>query len=103
MGTARDYLSTVATVAAREQRGFDVGEGCDVADNAVIERSILWDRVTVGAGARLTNCIVADDVAIPEGARYENRVLIARKDAPASSSGAASSVDRSDSVYSVEL
>lgn len=100
VGTARDYISTVATIAAREQRPFDVGHRCHIASDARVERSILWDRVTVGAGARLTNCIVADDVVIPDGARYENRVLIARTDAPAS---AVSSVDCSDPVYSVDL
>jgi NDP-sugar pyrophosphorylase family protein len=79
VGTAGDYLATVATIAARERRPFDVGDGCRVADDAVVERSILWDRVTVGRGARLIHCIVADDVTIPDGAHYENRVLIARR------------------------
>jgi len=79
VGTARDYLATVATLAAREQRPFDVGDGCRVADDAIVERSILWDRVTVGRGARLIHCIVADDVTIPDGAHHENRVLIARR------------------------
>ncbi len=100
VGTARDYISTVATIAAREQRPFDIGQGCHIASDARVERSILWDRVTVGAGARLTNCIVADDVVVPDGADYENRVLIARTDARATSGP---SVDRSDSVYSVDL
>jgi NDP-sugar pyrophosphorylase family protein len=100
VGTARDYISTVATIAAREQRPFDIGQGCHIASDARVERSILWDRVTVGAGARLTNCIVADDVVVPDGADYENRILIARTDARATSGP---SVDRSDSVYSVDL
>ena len=76
VGTARDYLSTVQTIAAREQRPLDVGDGCRIAENAVVEDSILWDRVTVGRGARLIHCIVADDVTIPDGAHYENRVLV---------------------------
>jgi mannose-1-phosphate guanylyltransferase len=76
VGTARDYLSTVETIAAREQRPLDVGDGCRIAEDAVVEGSILWDRVTVGAGARLIHCIVADDVTIPNGAHYENCVLV---------------------------
>ncbi|HUE88419.1 MAG TPA: NDP-sugar synthase [Vicinamibacterales bacterium] len=109
VGTARDYFATVETIAAREGRAFDIGEGCQIADDAVVERSVLWDRVTVGRGARLAHCIVADDVIIPDGAHYENRVLMARKDAASPNVDAsqpadsASSVDRSDSVYSVDL
>ncbi len=130
VGTARDYLSTVATIAAREQRRFDVGDGCRIAEDAIVEHSILWDRVTVGRGARLIHCIVADDVTIPDGAEYETCALIAGRhltlrnenDSPsvdrpdsASSASSASSVDRSDSagsapsvdrpdsVYSVDL
>jgi mannose-1-phosphate guanylyltransferase len=119
VGTARDYFATVETIAAREGRALDRGDGCQIADDAVVERSVLWDRVTVGRGARLFHCIVADDVTIPDGAHYENCVLIARKYPAAPDVGAfqppssassldrmdsvssVSSVDRSDSVYSV--
>lgn len=76
VGTARDYLATVATVAAREGRGFDVGAGCVIASDARVERTILWDRVTIGASARLAGCIVADDVTVPPGAVYEDAVLV---------------------------
>jgi mannose-1-phosphate guanylyltransferase len=121
VGTARDYLSTVATIAAREQRGFDVGHDCRIADGAIVERSVLWDRVTVGRGARLIHCVVADDVTIPEGAHYENQVLVSRRHMVShrvddfdpvreqdrsASVISVSSVDRPDSVssvYSVDL
>jgi NDP-sugar pyrophosphorylase family protein len=104
----------VETIAAREGRALDRGDGCHIADDAVVERSVLWDRVTVGRGARLSHCIVADDVSVPDGAHYENRVLIARKYRRMShqpeggshfraSVSSVSSVDRSDSVYSVDL
>ena len=38
-----------------------------VGDLAVVERSILFDSVRVGAGARLRNCIVEKGVDIPPG------------------------------------
>lgn len=106
VGTARDYFATVETIAAREGRALDRGEGCHLADGAVVERCVLWDRVTVGRGARLSHCIVADDVSVPEGAHYENRVLIAREyvsSPKVEASEPASAVDRWDSVYSVDL
>ena len=76
VGTARDYLATVATVASREHRPFDVGSGTTIGADAHLERAILWDRVTVGAGAQLVNCIVADDVTIAPGTRLEDTVLV---------------------------
>jgi mannose-1-phosphate guanylyltransferase len=115
VGTARDYLSTVATIAAREQRPFDVGHDCHIADDAIVEHSVLWDRVTVGRGARIIHCVVADDVKIPDGAHYENRVLVAGTDklsvdedeSPAADRPASLDstrpVERPDSVYSVDL
>ncbi len=71
IGTAEDYLRTVALVAAREHRTFDLGAGCVIPHDACVEESILWDRVTVGRGSHLSRCIVADDVAVPDGVRYE--------------------------------
>lgn len=80
VGTARDYLETVATVAAREGKGFDVGAGSEIAKTALVDRSVLWDHVTVGARAQLINCVVADRVTIAAGARYRNCVLVAQPD-----------------------
>lgn len=76
VGSARDYLETVATIAAREGRPFDVGHDCRIAPDASIVRSVLWDRVTVGRGARVINSVVADDVTIEAGALVENQVLV---------------------------
>lgn len=82
VGTARDYLETVALIAKREGRGFDRGEGCRIAADASIEESVLWDRVTIGSGAQLSRCIVADDVVVPDGARYADSVVVASPDGP---------------------
>src|SRR5262245_34322897 len=76
VGTARDYLETVAHVAAREGRPFDRGDECEVAADAELSRTILWDRVKIGPGARLENCIVADDVLVPAGGVFHDRVLV---------------------------
>jgi NDP-sugar pyrophosphorylase family protein len=78
VGTASDYLKTVSLVAAREGRSLDVGVGGRIAADARLERTIVWDRVTIGPGTALTNCVVADDVVVPAGARIENSVLVQR-------------------------
>ena len=77
VGTARDYLATVATIAAREHRPFDVGVDCRVAPDAVVVHSVLWDRVTIGPGARIINSVLADDVTVEAGVTVENEVKTA--------------------------
>jgi len=80
VGTAADYLSTVITVAAREGKSLDRGHDCVIAPEARLENTILWDRVVVGAGSQLVNCVIADDVKVPQGARYERCTLVAREE-----------------------
>ena len=42
--------------------------------------SRVWDRVRIGAGAVIHECVVADDVTIPAGSNY-SRCAIAKGDA----------------------
>ena len=81
IGTPRDYLSTALTIAAREGRSVDRGHGCDVAADAALSETILWNNVTVGAGASITRCVVADGVDVPNGARYVDCSLVMRDNA----------------------
>jgi mannose-1-phosphate guanylyltransferase len=76
IGTPADYLATVRRVAAAEGAAIDRGVDCRIAADAVVEQSVLWDRVGVGAGALVTECVVADDVAIPPGARYHRSAIV---------------------------
>jgi mannose-1-phosphate guanylyltransferase len=76
VGTARDYLDTVRLIAAREHKAFDRGDAVDVPADAAVTDSILWDRVRIGRGARLTRCIVADDVTVPDGASHADAVIV---------------------------
>ncbi|HEV3157621.1 MAG TPA: NDP-sugar synthase [Candidatus Baltobacteraceae bacterium] len=41
-----------------------IGDHCVIEDDCVIERSILWDRVNVGAGSRVIDAIVGMDVTL---------------------------------------
>ena len=78
IGSPRDYLATATTLASRERRGLDRGSDCVVAPDAMLSNTILWDRVRIGAGAELTDCIVVDDVTVPPGARYSRSSLVVR-------------------------
>jgi mannose-1-phosphate guanylyltransferase len=45
-----------------------LGEGCAVAEGARVTGSVLWERVDVGAGAVLRDCVVGADARIGAGA-----------------------------------
>jgi NDP-sugar pyrophosphorylase family protein len=77
IGTARDYLTTSLAIAAAEGRaGLPAGEGTEVDPTARVVRTALWDRVTVGAGAELVDCVVADGARVPAGARFDRQVIV---------------------------
>ena len=77
VGTPDDYLHASLTIGKREglsQR--QIGSGSRVEPTADIVDSVIWDNVTVGAGARLERCVVADGVTIPGGARFRNCAIV---------------------------
>lgn len=84
IGTIGDYWRTSVAFAASEAtpRPHDrvtlLGRGREVRvdPTATIHQSIVWDRVTVGAGAVLNGCIVTDDVMVPAGAEHRNAILL---------------------------
>ncbi|MDO8834923.1 MAG: NDP-sugar synthase [Vicinamibacterales bacterium] len=81
IGTAADYLGTSLTLAARESaHGTLTGYACAISPRARIDRSVIWDRVTVAAGVSLTECVVADDVEVPPGLAFTRRALVRRSD-----------------------
>jgi NDP-sugar pyrophosphorylase family protein len=78
IGSPRDYLDTALGFAAAEGRPPDRGQDCRVAPDARLNDTVLWDRVTVGAGATLTHCVVADEVTVPAGAVHAHCSLVMR-------------------------
>ena len=81
IGTPRDLLTTSLELAEADGRPGSPRWGHDVAvdPSATIERSLLWDHVTVKAHAHLEGCVVADGVTIPSGAQFA-RCAIVRAD-----------------------
>ena len=78
IGSPRDYLRTALEFSARESRPHDRGTACSIAPDAVVEDTVIWDRVAIGARARLSRCVVADDVLVADGARYADCSLVMR-------------------------
>ena len=77
VGTIADYFETVDVVAEREGRVLDRGSNVTIDPRATVQHSILWDGVRVEDGAELIDCVVADDVVIPAGARYRRCAIVA--------------------------
>lgn len=75
IGTPADLLHTSLELVEAEGDQF-VAESARVHASAVVERTALWDDVTVGAGARLRECIVADGARIPDGASYDRCAIV---------------------------
>lgn len=84
LSTLDRYLAVSLEFLGREGRDSIADEGCWVEPGAWVERSVLWRRVRVEAGARLEECLVGDDVRIPGGAEFR-RVAIVRAELAAAS------------------
>src|SRR5439155_954835 len=53
-----------------------IGEGSTVGPDARVESAILWERVAVGAGAVLHECVIGADVKIGAHARVGSGVVL---------------------------
>lgn len=84
LSTLARYVEIHREFLAREGKSWIADEGCVIEPEAVIEGSVLWKRVRVGRGAKLTGCIVGDDVVIPAGAQFSHCAIVRADLAPLS-------------------
>jgi NDP-sugar pyrophosphorylase family protein len=78
IGTPADLLATsldLARAAGRPDRPA-AGARARVHPTAQITRTLLWDDVTVGEGAVLDECIVADGVTIAAGESFSRSAIV---------------------------
>jgi NDP-sugar pyrophosphorylase family protein len=78
VGTPADYLEASLSIGKAEGTAQQIGRGSVVDPSATVTDSVIWDNVTVAAGASLDRCIVADGVTIPAGASFSNCAIIQR-------------------------
>ncbi len=53
-----------------------IGDNCRIEDNAVIERSVIWQNTRVGKEARLTECVVGSECYLHPQARLGTGVIL---------------------------
>ena len=75
IGTPADCLATSLALADSEGNRM-ISRTTEIASDAVVHRSALWDDVKVERGVRLTECIVADAVRIPRGASFTRCAIV---------------------------
>jgi NDP-sugar pyrophosphorylase family protein len=78
VGTPADYLDACLAIRAVEGQDTAIGRGSFVDPSARITDCVVWEDVTVGAGATLERCVLADAVEIPGGATFSNCAIIQR-------------------------
>lgn len=74
IGTPADYLDSSLVIAERE-RGNQIGARTRIAHDARVERSVLWDDVTVEPGVMLRECIVTDGAVVPADTSWHGVTL----------------------------
>jgi NDP-sugar pyrophosphorylase family protein len=76
IGTADDYLRTSLALAAVEGDRLAGGTGVRISESARLERTAVWDDVSIGEGATLVECVVADGARVPARARHERCAIV---------------------------
>ncbi|MGD1119247.1 MAG: NDP-sugar synthase [Dehalococcoidales bacterium] len=59
-----------------------IGQDCHLEDGVNLENAVIWDRVNIGAGSRLSRCIISSDVTIGENQDIGNTVITPARTAP---------------------
>lgn len=76
IGTPADYLHASLAIGNAEGRALHIGSGSSIDPSARVTGCIIWDDVTVGPEAVLHRCVVADGVTIPARARFQDSVIV---------------------------
>ena len=77
VGTPQDYLATSLAIADDEGLPtLPVGEDTVIHPTASLTRTLVWDRVDVGARCQLHECIITDGVRLPPGTELNDQIAV---------------------------
>ena len=75
IGAPDDYLRTSLLLANREPGASLHGLRTHIDPSAFVERSVLWDDVTIGARSSLRACVVTDGAHVPDDTSWTRMIL----------------------------
>lgn len=76
LSTIPRYLEISLAMLAEKGVGLDAGQGCGISDEANVRESLLWNDVTVEAGASVRRAILGDGVRIRKGESIEEAAVV---------------------------
>lgn len=76
LSTLERYWAISQDFLQRVGQDVVMNEGCVIEPTAQVTNSILWQRVQVQAGARVTDCIIGDDVVIPANSSFHRATIV---------------------------
>jgi NDP-sugar pyrophosphorylase family protein len=76
LSTLQRYLDISIELMREVGHTMTVGTSCTIEDDVDIREAILWDRVTVEAGARVHRSVLADGVRVKSHDVVENAVVV---------------------------
>jgi NDP-sugar pyrophosphorylase family protein len=79
MSTLDRYLEASLLFLNKQGLSLATGSGCRIAEDAIVEESVLWDKVTVESGASVRHSVIGEGVRIPAGTEIEGAVVVRRE------------------------
>jgi len=76
LSTIQRYLDISLQLLAETGRSFTTGAGCEISGTAELEQSILWDKVVLESGTRVTRAVLGDNVKIGAGEIVEDAAVV---------------------------
>jgi len=74
MSTIERYLD--ASISLLGPAENFIGSNCEIHPSATLAGTVIWDRVTVGEGCRLSRVVVTDDVNIPAHSTFHDCAIV---------------------------
>lgn len=78
LSTIRRYLEISLAMLEREGRSVELGDASFISNEAFVSDAILWDNVTVEAGARVRRAVLGNGVRVRAGETIENAAVVRR-------------------------
>jgi len=76
LSTLQRYLDISLALLGQTGRDVYAGRNSKIDREADVRESILWDDVTIEAGAKVSRSVLADGVFVPKGVSVEDAVIV---------------------------